>query len=88
MGIPRCAFMQGARSRFFDSRCARTTVFGFTAALVERIPIIGLIFSVSNRIGAAMWAHGTHRDSVAVQEEIAQSVTFQISRRGSTTLQR
>ena len=35
-----------------------TTAFGFTAALVERLPIIGLVFSVSNRIGAAMWAHG------------------------------
>lgn len=31
--------------------------FGFVAALMERIPLIGLIFSVSNRIGAAMWAH-------------------------------
>lgn len=25
---------------------------------MEAIPFIGLIFSVSNRIGAAMWAHG------------------------------
>lgn len=31
--------------------------FGFVAALMERIPLIGLIFSISNRIGAAMWAH-------------------------------
>ena len=37
---------------------AMTTAFGFTAALVERLPIVGLVFSVSNRIGAAMWAHG------------------------------
>ena len=50
-----------------NPRYTRITVFGFTAALVERIPIIGLIFSVSNRIGAAMWAHGMHRDSTAVQ---------------------
>ena len=33
-------------------------VFGFTAALLEGIPVIGLAFTVSNRIGAAMWAHG------------------------------
>jgi hypothetical protein len=32
--------------------------FGLAAALVEGLPIIGLVFSVSNRIGAAMWAHG------------------------------
>ncbi|TXT08713.1 hypothetical protein VHUM_02841 [Vanrija humicola] len=31
--------------------------FGFCAALLEGLPIIGLVFSVSNRIGAAMWAH-------------------------------
>jgi hypothetical protein len=34
------------------------TVFGFVAALLEGLPIIGLIFTVSNGIGAAMWAHG------------------------------
>ena len=32
--------------------------FGFTAALLESIPILGLIFTISNRVGAAMWAHG------------------------------
>jgi len=33
-------------------------VFGFAAALLEAIPFIGLIFSISNQVGAAMWAHG------------------------------
>lgn len=33
-------------------------VFGFAAALLETLPFIGLIFSISNQIGAAMWAHG------------------------------
>lgn len=32
-------------------------LFGFFALLLERIPFFGLIFSVSNQIGAAMWAH-------------------------------
>jgi hypothetical protein len=31
-------------------------VFAFTAALLEGLPIIGLVFTV--RIGAAMWAYG------------------------------
>lgn len=31
--------------------------FGFAAALMERIPLVGMVFSISNRIGAAMWAH-------------------------------
>ncbi|KIK68240.1 hypothetical protein GYMLUDRAFT_35616 [Collybiopsis luxurians FD-317 M1] len=30
--------------------------FGFTAALLEGLPIIGLVFTISNRVGAAMWA--------------------------------
>lgn len=42
----------------FSTQSFCAIVFGFTAALAERIPIIGLIFAVSNRIGAAMWAHG------------------------------
>lgn len=36
------------------------TVFGFAAALIEGLPIIGLAFTISNRIGAAMWAHGEY----------------------------
>ncbi|KAH9957835.1 hypothetical protein BC827DRAFT_1137325 [Russula dissimulans] len=31
--------------------------FGFAAALLESLPFIGLIFSISNQVGAAMWAH-------------------------------
>ena len=33
-------------------------VFGFAAALLEGLPVIGLVFTISNRVGAAMWAHG------------------------------
>lgn len=32
-------------------------MFGFAAAIFERVPLIGLGFSISNRIGAAMYAH-------------------------------
>lgn len=31
--------------------------FGFVATLLESLPIVGLGFSISNRVGAAMWAH-------------------------------
>ena len=34
------------------------SAFGFAAALLEGLPLIGLVFTLSNRIGAAMWAHG------------------------------
>jgi len=42
---------------FIEERKWDYLSFGFAAALVEGLPIIGLVFSVSNRIGAAMWAH-------------------------------
>ncbi|KZS93285.1 hypothetical protein SISNIDRAFT_454431 [Sistotremastrum niveocremeum HHB9708] len=42
---------------FMEERKYYYRAFGFAAALVESLPIIGLLFSVSNRIGAAMWAH-------------------------------
>ncbi|GAA6013052.1 hypothetical protein JCM11491_000953 [Sporobolomyces phaffii] len=32
-------------------------LFGFTSALIERVPLFGLVFSISNRIGASMYAH-------------------------------
>jgi len=42
---------------FMEERKWDYQLFGFTAALLESLPVIGLIFTVSNRIGAAMWAH-------------------------------
>ncbi|KIY74004.1 hypothetical protein CYLTODRAFT_416649 [Cylindrobasidium torrendii FP15055 ss-10] len=42
---------------FMEERKWDYRAFGFTAALLEGLPLIGLVFSVSNRIGAAMWAH-------------------------------
>ncbi|KAG7088851.1 hypothetical protein E1B28_012805 [Marasmius oreades] len=42
---------------FMEERKWDYRLFGFTAALLEGIPIVGLVFTVSNRIGAAMWAH-------------------------------
>lgn len=42
---------------FIVERLIEFRMFGFAAALLERLPFIGIIFSISNRIGAAMWAH-------------------------------
>ncbi|KAF8636768.1 hypothetical protein AX16_010971 [Volvariella volvacea WC 439] len=42
---------------FIEERKWDYRLFGFTAALLENIPIIGLAFTISNRVGAAMWAH-------------------------------
>ncbi|KAH9851692.1 hypothetical protein C2E23DRAFT_780206 [Lenzites betulinus] len=44
-------------STFIEERKWDYRAFGFAAALAERLPLIGLVFSISNRIGAAMWAH-------------------------------
>ncbi|SCZ93613.1 BZ3500_MvSof-1268-A1-R1_Chr6-3g08772 [Microbotryum saponariae] len=32
-------------------------MFGFVASLLERLPLIGIVLTISNRIGAAMWSH-------------------------------
>jgi len=42
---------------FMEERKWDYRSFGFAASLVEGLPIIGLVFTISNRIGAAMWAH-------------------------------
>jgi len=42
---------------FMEERKWDYRSFGFAAALLESLPFVGLIFTISNRIGAAMWAH-------------------------------
>ncbi|KIJ66628.1 hypothetical protein HYDPIDRAFT_129676 [Hydnomerulius pinastri MD-312] len=42
---------------FIEERKWDYRLFGFAAALLEGLPVIGLAFTISNRIGAAMWAH-------------------------------
>ena len=46
------------RNCTYDCFLEYYAVFGFAAALLEALPFIGLIFSISNQVGAAMWAHG------------------------------
>ncbi|ORY34271.1 hypothetical protein BCR39DRAFT_575803 [Naematelia encephala] len=43
--------------RWVEERRWAYMAFGFAASLLESIPIVGLFLSISNRIGAAMWAH-------------------------------
>jgi len=43
---------------FIEERKWDYRAFGWVAALLEGIPLLGLFFTVSNRIGAAMWAFG------------------------------
>ncbi|KAL1405979.1 hypothetical protein Q8F55_007662 [Vanrija albida] len=43
--------------RWVEERKWAYRAFGFLAALLESLPILGLVFNISNRIGAAMWAH-------------------------------
>ncbi|TCD66516.1 hypothetical protein EIP91_001292 [Steccherinum ochraceum] len=42
---------------FIEERKWGYRAFGFTAAFLEGLPFVGLIFTVSNRVGACMWAH-------------------------------
>ncbi|CAE6505921.1 unnamed protein product [Rhizoctonia solani] len=42
---------------FMEERKWDYRAFGFAAALLESIPIIGIGFTISNRIASCMWAH-------------------------------
>jgi len=54
---------------FVEERKWGYRVFGFAAALLESVPIVGLVFSISNRIGAAMWAHDLEKIQHFVRSE-------------------
>jgi len=54
---------------FMEERKWDYRTFGFTAALLEGLPIIGLVFTVSNRIGAAMWAHDLEKRQHYIAEK-------------------
>ncbi|KAG5726142.1 hypothetical protein E4T56_gene2501 [Termitomyces sp. T112] len=57
---------------FMEERRWDYLQFGFVAALLEGIPIVGLIFTISNRVGAAMWAHDLEKRQhfVASQKQL------------------
>ena len=48
-----------------------------TAALLETLPFIGLIFLVSNRVGAAMWAHGMEISKTGIRSIANSDVDFE-----------
>lgn len=56
-------------------------VFGFAAALLERIPLVGLVFSISNRIGAAMWAHDVRQVSLILAISLTSLASSQLEKR-------
>ncbi|KAI0781672.1 hypothetical protein BC629DRAFT_576755 [Irpex lacteus] len=57
---------------FIQERKWDYRAFGFTAALLEGIPLIGFIFTISNQIGAAMWAHDLEKRQHYIAEVKAQ----------------
>jgi len=57
---------------FIQERKWDYRAFGFTAALLEGIPLIGFIFTVSNQIGAAMWAHDLEKRQHYIAEMKSQ----------------
>jgi len=62
---------------FIEERKWDYRLFGFAAALLESIPIVGLIFTISNRVGAAMWAHDLEkRQHFIASERLAGRETY------------
>lgn len=45
------------RSIFMVERESELRWFGFFASILERTPILGIIFSISNRVAVAMYTH-------------------------------
>ncbi|KAF9237042.1 hypothetical protein BU15DRAFT_49293 [Melanogaster broomeanus] len=62
---------------FIEERKWDYRLFGFTAALLEGIPVVGLAFTISNRIGAAMWAHDLEKRQhyIAAQKSGGRNTT-------------
>ncbi|THV07780.1 hypothetical protein K435DRAFT_708803 [Dendrothele bispora CBS 962.96] len=58
---------------FMEERKWDYRAFGFTAALLEGLPIIGLVFNISNRVGAAMWAHDLEKRQHFIAEKRLKS---------------
>ncbi|KZP15408.1 hypothetical protein FIBSPDRAFT_832994 [Athelia psychrophila] len=56
-------------SVFMEERKWDYRSFGFVASLLEGLPIIGLVFTISNRIGAAMWAHDMEKQQHFIADE-------------------
>ncbi|KAL7006823.1 hypothetical protein EMMF5_003709 [Cystobasidiomycetes sp. EMM_F5] len=50
---------------FIVERLIGYRAFGFASSLLEKLPVVGLVFSISNRIGAAMWAHDLEKQQHA-----------------------
>ncbi|KAF6753174.1 hypothetical protein DFP72DRAFT_902106 [Ephemerocybe angulata] len=57
---------------FMEERKWDYRTFGFVAALLEGLPIIGIVFTISNRIGAAMWAFDLEKHQHWVRQEKLQ----------------
>ena len=65
---------------FIVERLIEFRSFGFVAALFERVPLIGIVFSISNRIGAAMWAHDLEKQQHAFAEGQARPTREYVSK--------
>ncbi|CDO69778.1 hypothetical protein BN946_scf184766.g23 [Trametes cinnabarina] len=49
-------FSKGQRASFVEHRRAEYTAFGMATLLFNFIPLVGLLFSFTNTVGAALWA--------------------------------
>ncbi|KAI0629389.1 hypothetical protein C8Q77DRAFT_1161552 [Trametes polyzona] len=49
-------FSKGQRGSFVENRRAEYTAFGMATLLFNFIPLVGLLFSFTNTVGAALWA--------------------------------
>ncbi|KAH6891650.1 hypothetical protein BKA70DRAFT_1162581 [Coprinopsis sp. MPI-PUGE-AT-0042] len=66
---------------FMEERKWSYRAFGFIAALLEGLPLVGPVFTISNRVGAAMWAFDLEKRQHWVAERRARGETLFSGRR-------
>ncbi|PIL24654.1 transporter [Ganoderma sinense ZZ0214-1] len=57
------------RSAFVEKRRAEYTAFGMMTLLLNFVPLVGLVFSFTNTIGAAMWAAQLEAEANIIDRE-------------------
>ncbi|KIW04704.1 uncharacterized protein PV09_04437 [Verruconis gallopava] len=64
------------REEFVEQRKAAYTSFGITATLLEMVPFVGILFTFTNTVGAALWAADLEKENSTaprLQEQAASA---------------
>ncbi|KAI0352141.1 hypothetical protein OH77DRAFT_1409883 [Trametes cingulata] len=66
-------FSKGQRAAFVENRRAEYTAFGMATLLFNFIPLVGLLFSFTNTVGAALWAAQLEAQANLIDSQVGGS---------------